>query len=138
MYKRQGIDKEQEEMSLQYINLNVTKDAPATFTDVKAEVRRLLDIVTMNYESSVELLREFDDEKYDEIFRREGVINYLNKQISAFIIDSLGLPMNKETSANFAAYLRISRDMERIGDLSLIHISEPTRREWLSRMPSSA
>ena len=24
------------------------------------------------------------------------------------------------------------------GDLSLIHISEPTRREWLSRMPSSA
>nr|WP_328822534.1 PhoU domain-containing protein [Peptoniphilus harei] len=105
-------------MSLQYINLNVTKDAPATFTDVKAEVRRLLDIVTMNYESSVELLREFDDEKYDEIFRREGVINYLNKQISAFIIDSLGLPMNKETSANFAAYLRISRDMERIGDHS--------------------
>ena len=25
-----------------------------------------------------------------------------------------------------------------LGDLSLIHISEPTRREWLSRMPSSA
>ena len=24
------------------------------------------------------------------------------------------------------------------GGLSLIHISEPTRREWLSRMPSSA
>lgn len=113
-----GIDKEQEEMSLQYINLNITKDAPATFTDVKAEVRRLLDIVAVNYESSVELLKEFDDEEYDEIFRREKVINYLNKQISAFIIDSLGLPMNKETSSNFAAYLRISRDMERIGDHS--------------------
>lgn len=113
-----GIDKEQEEMSLQYINLNVVKDAPATFTDVKAEIRRLLDIVTMNYESSVSLLSEFDEEKYDEIFRREGVINYLNKQISAFIIDSLGLSMNEKTSANFAAYLRISRDMERIGDHS--------------------
>ena len=25
-----------------------------------------------------------------------------------------------------------------MGVLSLIHISEPTRREWLSRMPSSA
>lgn len=113
-----GIDKEQEEMSLQYINLNVRKDAPATFTDVKAEVRRLLDIVAMNYQHSVELLSEFDEEKYEEIFRREGVINYLNKQISAFIIDSLGLSMNDETSANFAAYLRISRDMERIGDHS--------------------
>ena len=25
-----------------------------------------------------------------------------------------------------------------VPELSLIHISEPTRREWLSRMPSSA
>ena len=27
---------------------------------------------------------------------------------------------------------------EGLSHLSLIHISEPTRREWLSRMPSSA
>ena len=113
-----GIDKEQEEMSLQYINKNIVKDAPATFTDVKAEIRRLLEIVTQNYQSSVSLLKNFDEEKYDEIFRREEVINYLNKEISAFIIDSLGLAMNEQTSANFAAYLRISRDMERIGDHS--------------------
>lgn len=105
-------------MSLQYINKNVVKDAPATFTDVKAEIRRLLEIVTQNYENSVSLLKNFDEEKYDEIFRREEVINYLNKEISAFIIDSLGLAMNEQTSANFAAYLRISRDMERIGDHS--------------------
>lgn len=113
-----GIDKEQEEMSLQYINKNIVKDAPATFTDVKAEIRRLLEIVSQNYQSSVSLLKNFDEEKYDEIFRREEVINYLNKEISAFIIDSLGLAMNEQTSANFAAYLRISRDMERIGDHS--------------------
>ena len=29
-------------------------------------------------------------------------------------------------------------DMGTEQELSLIHISEPTRREWLSRMPSSA
>ena len=28
--------------------------------------------------------------------------------------------------------------IESVKELSLIHISEPTRREWLSRMPSSA
>ena len=28
--------------------------------------------------------------------------------------------------------------MQEVRALSLIHISEPTRREWLSRMPSSA
>ena len=65
-----GIDKEQEEMSLQYINKNIVKDAPATFTDVKAEIRRMLEIVSQNYENSVSLLKNFDEEKYDEIFRR--------------------------------------------------------------------
>lgn len=113
-----GIDKEQEEMSLKYINLHVVKDAQATFTDVHAEVIRLIDIATKNYESSVELISKFDEGEYEKVFRREEVINYLNKQISAFIIDSFGLPMGEETSANFAAYLRISRDMERIGDHS--------------------
>ena len=32
---------------------------------------------------------------------------------------------------------RFLQTMKTLG-LSLIHISEPTRREWLSRMPSSA
>ena len=31
-----------------------------------------------------------------------------------------------------------SVEVVRCDKLSLIHISEPTRREWLSRMPSSA
>jgi len=113
-----GADKEQAEMSLRYINKSVKKDAPATFTDVRAEIRRMLDIVTLNYNDSIDLLKEFDEEKYDTIFHREKVINFLNKEISAFIIDSLGLSMNEETSSNFASYLRISRDMERIGDHS--------------------
>lgn len=37
-----GKDKEQEEMSLQYINKNITKDVNATFTDVRDEINRLL------------------------------------------------------------------------------------------------
>lgn len=113
-----GADKEQAEMSLRYINKSVKKDAPATFTDVRAEVRRMLDVVTENYHDSIDLLKNFDDEKYETIFHREKVINFLNKEVSAFIIDSLGLSMNEETSSNFAAYLRISRDLERIGDHS--------------------
>ena len=33
---------------------------------------------------------------------------------------------------------RTYHNFDTLGHLSLIHISEPTRREWLSRMPSSA
>ena len=113
-----GKDKEQEEMSLQYINKNVSKEANATFTDVRAEVNRLLNIVSTNYKDSISLLTDFDEDKFGEIFHKEKVINNLNKQISAFIIDSLALPMDEETSANFVNYLRISRNLERVGDHS--------------------
>ena len=42
------------------------------------------------------------------------------------------IPIN--TSGDFD----IEKQKEIVKKLSLIHISEPTRREWLSRMPSSA
>lgn len=113
-----GKDKEQEEMSLQYINKSVSKDAQATFTDVRAEINRLLDIVSKNYQYAMDILIKFDEDKYDKIFQTEKVVNHLNKEISAFIIDSLSLPMDEETSANFVSYLRISRDLERVGDHS--------------------
>lgn len=113
-----GVDKEQEEMSLQFINKHIVKDASATFTDIRAEINRMLELINQNYKEAMALLYKFDEDKYDEIFHREQVINYLNKEISAFIIDSLGLSMNEEISAHFASYLRISRDLERIGDHS--------------------
>lgn len=113
-----GKDKEQEEMSLQYINKNVNKDAHSTFTDVRAEINRLLDIVNQNYKLSMDILISYDEDKYDKIFHTEKVINHLNKEISAFIIDALSLPMDEETSSNFVNYLRISRNLERVGDHS--------------------
>ena len=48
----------------------------------------------------------------------------------------------KEESVNLYLFTNFSDQFVNIErsnqDLSLIHISEPTRREWLSRMPSSA
>ena len=111
-----GKDKEQEEMSLQYINKNITKDVNATFTDVRAEINRLLAIVDLNYEDSMDILVNFDEDKYNDIFHRERIINHLNKEISAFIIDALSMSMDEDTSANFVSYLRISRNLERVGD----------------------
>ena len=50
-------------------------------------------------------------------------------------------PMEREVIGDLTATVSealIQRAQSAPKDLSLIHISEPTRREWLSRMPSSA
>ena len=49
-----------------------------------------------------------------------------------------GAMMAAVTAAFFAAQDDPAPSMVSFLVLSLIHISEPTRREWLSRMPSSA
>ena len=45
--------------------------------------------------------------------------------------------LEKEPQNRLASATELMQRLEEV-QLSLIHISEPTRREWLSRMPSSA
>ena len=49
-----------------------------------------------------------------------------------------GLALGARALARPLASPRTWRVLDAVIGLSLIHISEPTRREWLSRMPSSA
>ena len=60
---------------------------------------------------------------------------------SAWNIDVKGLLIGKQENDSFYSindYDGLGINFLTNGKLSLIHISEPTRREWLSRMPSSA
>lgn len=113
-----GEDKEYEALSLQYINASVKKDASTMFTDIRAEVNRMHRIAEENSIDSINLIYEYSDEKYDKIYQKEEVINFLNKEITKYILTGLGSEMDKKTSDNFAGYLRITRDLERIGDHS--------------------
>ena len=65
---------------------------------------------------TVSLIGNYSEEKYDGIYKREDVINLLNKEITRYIITGLGKEMDEKTSNNFAGYLRIVRDLERVGD----------------------
>ena len=68
-----------------------------------------------------------------EALSAEGVphtIQSANSMFSVFFTDREVRTFADAQAQNTAAYSAFF--------LSLIHISEPTRREWLSRMPSSA
>lgn len=111
-----GEEKQYDELSLQFINYNVTKDSNAMFTDIRAEATRMLHISRENFRDSMDLFHNYSEEKYDEVFHREEAINYLNKEITQFIIKGMGASMDEAMSNNYAGYLRIVRDIERIGD----------------------
>lgn len=111
-----GEDKEAEVLSLMYINPKASSDSLLVFTNVKAETKRMFDIAKENFNYSMEIFYKFDQEKYDIIFKNEETINYLNTQITKYIIDALGNRMDDELAASLTAYMRIVRDIERVGD----------------------
>ncbi len=112
-----GDDKEQEEMALQYINpRRAVTDASVEITDIRAETNRMLAIAKDNFKMAMELLVNFDHKKYDLIFHNEDILNFLNSKITKHIIDCLSLQMDENMAGNFTGYMRIVRDIERIGD----------------------
>ena len=62
----------------------------------------------------------------------------LDSPVSLGLSESVGQNNNVEKESGEKPCSRPSVREWNVQGLSLIHISEPTRREWLSRMPSSA
>lgn len=112
-----GKDKEQEEMSLQYINPKKTmREAATELTDIRAEAHRMIDIAMVNFKISMDLISKFEEEKYETVFHNEKILNFLNSNITRYIIDCLSMEMDENMAANYTGYMRIVRDVERIGD----------------------
>lgn len=111
-----GKDPTAEELSLQYINVKNLKDTPLLLIDVRAEVLRMLSISKENYDYAKDIFKDYDEKKYNQILHNEDTINYLNTNITKYIIDVLSETMDDVTASSFTAFLRMTRDIERIGD----------------------
>ena len=111
-----GEDKEADALSLQYITDRNMTEPNLAITNVRAETRRMLKLAKTNYELATEIFNKFDRDKYDQVFRNEETINFLNQNITKYSIDVLGDRMDDSLAGRFSSYMRIVRDIERTGD----------------------
>ncbi|MDO5713380.1 MAG: Na/Pi cotransporter family protein [Tissierellia bacterium] len=111
-----GTDPELEDLSLKYINFKKSQDAMIILTDVRAEATRMLEVAKENFFLSIDIFNEYDEKKHKQILHNEEIINYLNSNITKYIIDVLKRPMDEHLTSYFTGYLRIVRDLERVGD----------------------
>lgn len=111
-----GDDPLVEDLSLKYISFKATQDAPIILTDVRAETVRMLEVAQANYKLAMEIFHKYNVKTHEEILHNEEIINFLNSNITKYIIEVLNQPMDQTLTGYFTAYLRIVRDLERVGD----------------------
>ena len=110
-----GEDEKRIDLSLRNIN-DRNKDATLAFSDLVSEVRRMFEIAKENYKLSIRIFFKYDEEKYDEIMGNELVINYLNKEITKYIIENMDRTMDNTLASRYSSYLTIVRSIKRIED----------------------
>ncbi len=104
-----------EGFTTQYIGREVLNPAVAVYPAVK-EMERMAHMAFDNLNVAVQSLMEHDESKFDQVQEVERYIDFLDEQISSYLvaINQNALPL--QDAALLSAYFHVVNDIERIGD----------------------
>lgn len=112
----------EDHMDVKYLDFNIfTNDfhigtSAIANTQLFNETQNMLDVTIDNVRRSFELMIRYKDEKYEKLQKSEDYINYLNKQIVDFTTNAISNEFPLEGSQTIGLFLKVSADLERIGD----------------------
>ena len=109
-------------MSLKYLDFSIFNNdyhigtSAIANTQLFNETQHMLNVANHNVKRAFELLDHFDQEKYERLLKDEEYINYLNQQIIDFTTEVISNEFPTEGSQTIVFFLKLSSDLERIGD----------------------
>lgn len=109
-------------MSLKYLDFSIFNNdyhiGPSAIANTQLfnETQHMLNVANHNVKRAFELLDHFDQEKYERLLKDEEYINYLNQQIIDFTTEVISNEFPTEGSQTIVLFLKLSSDLERIGD----------------------
>lgn len=124
---------EHEHMSLKYLDFSIFENdyhigtSAIANTQLFNETQHMLNVANHNVKRAFELLDHFDQEKYERLLKDENYINYLNQQIIDFTTAVISNEFPTDGSQTIVLFLKLSSDLERIGDHA-INIANRAKR----------
>lgn len=115
-------DENEDDMKLKYLDFQIfTNDyhigtSSIANTQLFHETQNMLDVAIENVKKSFELLTNFKADQYENLQKNEEYINYLNENIVEFTTQAISAEFPIEGSQSIGLFLKISSDIERIGD----------------------
>lgn len=85
-------------------------------TQLFNETQNMLAVATKNMKRSFELIEDYQENTYEKMMKNEDYINFLNKQIVEYTTLALSNELPIEGAQSIGLFLRISADIEKIGD----------------------
>ena len=129
------VDKEaaKKKEALLYINDNLLNTPSVAVIQVKKEIMSMLEMAKINFFLGMDVLFTQDLSKAKEIEDREETIDYLNSEISAYLI-KLSANAGLSEGAKIGAYYHVINDIERIGDhaYNFLEMSRKLKNEDLN------
>ena len=113
---------DQQDMQLKYLDFSIFDNdyhigtSAIANTQLFNETQHMLNVANHNVKRAFELLDHYDEEKYIRLQKDEEYINYLNQQVINFTTAVISHEFQAESSQSIVLFLKLSSDLERIGD----------------------
>lgn len=107
---------ENEPKKLLYINSDTMLTPSIAVTQVKREVIRMAEMTYKNIKLALKSFFNGDVSITEKVFETEKTINFLNHEITAFLIQLYGKNITPKELENVAMMFHVVADIERIGD----------------------
>ncbi len=82
------------------------------------EAQRMGGIALANFGRAIDCFNEWDEEKAADAARSEEVLDFLNREITTYLVEVKGLDLDEQDTLLVGSLFHVINDMERIGDHS--------------------
>lgn len=111
-----GADEEVHGLELKYIGKHAIFNATTALPQAINETERMGTMAINNLKRSMKALLEKDEKALQEVYRKEEVIDFLNTEISNYLVQANQLSLPIQDKKELGAMFHVVNDIERIGD----------------------
>ena len=103
-------------VALNMLDQRMTNMPSVAIANSMSVIEKMGDLAEINFKKSIELLKEFDMKKLENIQERENAIDKMDARVTQFLIDLGNLELSNEENTSITALLKIDSEVEKIGD----------------------
>lgn len=111
-----GEDPVKEEMKLKYLEDHMFATPTVLTAQIGLEVDRMADLARQNIHDSIDAFMNEDKALIDTVLDREQVIDFLNHEISEYMVKTNQMGLSEQDSEYISRLFHVVSDIERIGD----------------------